>query len=147
MKHLKHLIILVILTLFVTVNSYASDEVVFKDVKYLTTELQQCEILKKENKVLNNQVDLYTFDINILENTISNINSQNSVLLMENEIQRQYLEVTNNTIISYDNLLKEQKEMYELIMKESKPSFWSKVKNTVGLIGIGILIGVGVVLL
>ncbi len=147
MKHLKHSIILAILILLQTVNSSAKDTLVFEDITYLTTELQQCQILKEENIVLLNQINTYSFDINILEQTISTIEAQNVILQKENENQKKYLETMNSFIIKYDGLLTEQKKMYELIIKESKPSFWTKAKNAVGLIGIGIILGVGVILL
>lgn len=144
MKHLKYLMTLVFLILLWNVSE-ASD-IVFKDIPYLATELQQCQVLKDENKILYKQIDSYISDINISVKASEISEAQIRLLKKENEMHQKYSTSVEEFVGKYDILLKDQKNMYELIIKESKPSFWSKVKNTVGLIGIGILIGAGVVL-
>lgn len=82
---------------------------------------QETEALKGENAELQKQIDL-------LKQII--------------ELKDIQLESTNKALKQYGDLLEQQGKLYEEALKRSKPSFFEKLSDTLGAVGIGIIIGV-----
>jgi hypothetical protein len=65
----------------------------------------------------------------------------NKELEYQVKLLREVNSLQKEQITQYKDLMKLQKDGYESIIKESKPSFLHEVSKVIGFIGIGILIG------
>ena len=85
--------------------------------------------------------DDYEVEIDLLKQGNLELEKQINLLKEVNKLQTEQLLVSKQTINSYKELLKTQKEAYEKQIENTKPSVWGKIFAAVGGIGIGVLIG------
>lgn len=83
----------------------------------------------------------YREQIDLLKQANSELEKQIGFLKEINKLQQEQLKVSEQTIASYKELLKTQKEAYEKKIENEKPSIWGKIAAAVGGLGIGVLVG------
>jgi uncharacterized membrane protein (DUF106 family) len=86
-------------------------------------------------------VNDYKEQVELLKEANAELEKQIISLKEINKLQQEQLEITKQTIESYKNLLKTQKEAYEKEIENNKPSIWGKIFAGIGGLGIGILVG------
>jgi uncharacterized membrane protein (DUF106 family) len=86
-------------------------------------------------------VNDYKEQVEILKEANAELEKQIISLKEINKLQQEQLDISKQTIISYQNLLKVQKEAYEKEIKNNKPSIWGKIFASIGGLGVGVLIG------
>lgn len=101
------------------------DERVASDV---VVELEQGRIIKQETELLKENNAELQKQIDLLKQIIA--------------LKDMQLESTNKALKQYSELLDEQGKLYGEALKRSKPSFFEKLSDTFGSVGIGIIIGV-----
>ena len=57
------------------------------------------------------------------------------------QLEKEQINVLNQAIVSYKNIIEVQKQGYEEQLKNSKPSLINTILKSAGLVGTGILIG------
>jgi len=102
-----------------------------KNASAIVVEIEKCRIMEQELGLLKD----------------SNIELQKQIDLLKQiiELKNQQIEVGDKTIKQYSDLLKQQEEVYKEIIKNSKSSFFEKIKDAFSYVGIGILIGVFII--
>lgn len=130
-RELKWLFVLFIfICLFILAVSSCSAEVCFSTdtAKVITVELEQCRIQKDELSLCNEAV----------RNLEQTVEAQDSAIV----IYKSAIADARKAAESYKALLDEQRKMYEMVLKESRPSIFEQAIKAFGFIGAGILIGV-----
>jgi len=124
---------LIILILFST-NIYAQELKVIpqacfteKSTIKLETNLKECEFDSAECGKCYEDKDLADKKIELLEQKV--------------ELYKEALKINEQTVKQYQELVKFQKESYNEIIKANKPSFFGQLFNTIGFIGLGVLVG------
>lgn len=140
---LKLLKIWVILLVLWTVNNVnAEDIIVFtepNEVYNTIQELYKCEELNVLNEHKTSELNNIINSQKLLnENCDSKVKELEDVINNINEFKLEQ----DKVIKDLQELLKTQKEGYEKVIQDSKPSFFDKVLNGLSYLGIGILIGI-----
>jgi uncharacterized membrane protein (DUF106 family) len=86
-------------------------------------------------------VNDYKEQVELLKEANAELEKQIISLKDINKLQQEQLNVSKQTIESYKELLKTQKEAYEKQIENNKPSIWGKIAAAAGGLGIGVLIG------
>jgi len=98
------------------------------------------EDAKKIVVELENSAD-YQEQIELLKDANVELEKQISFLKDINKLQQEQLTISKQTIESYKELIKSQREAYETEIKNTKPSIWKQIITGISGLGIGILIG------
>lgn len=83
----------------------------------------------------------YKEQVDLLKQSTAELEKQVNLLRQVNELQDQQIQTAEQTVISYHNLLKAQKEAYEKEIENNKPSIWREIGIGIGAAGIGALMG------
>jgi hypothetical protein len=89
---------------------------------------------------LENSIDYEDQSENLKQGT-AELEKQIALLKEINKLQMEQLNISKQTIESYKELTKVQKEAYEKHIDNIKPSIWDKIFPSLGGVGIGVLIG------
>lgn len=117
-----------LLILFIPTFLYAEDICFTEDIaKSLAMKVGQCLVTEEE-------VILLTQGNSILERTIA---AQDKLI----EIQKQSLVEARSAADGYRQLIDKQKEVYELILKNNKPSVFDNILKILIGVGLGSLLG------
>lgn len=94
----------------------------------MVVEIEQCRIME-------DQIELYKE---------SNAELEYQIKLQKdiNNLQKEQLEVTKEAVKQYQELLKIQEDVYKQVIKDTKPNPIKKFIDSLGFVGIGVLIGV-----
>lgn len=118
-----------ILALLIAGIAHAEDICFSEDTaRRITVDLEKAKSLKE-------QVELY-------EKGNAELEKQITLLKEINKLKDEQIAINNMTIKQYQELLKFQKDTYEQIVKDAKPSVLKQIIDALGFIGIGILAGI-----
>jgi hypothetical protein len=125
-----YILMAVILFLLLCIGKCAaSDDICFdqQTAGNIVVELEKAKIMEKENALLKEGNNELEKQIDLLKQVI--------------ELKDKQINVLEKTNKEYDNLLKTQKDLYGEMIKNSKPSFFSKVTDALSFMGLGAIIG------
>ena len=113
-------------TLF-CISKCNAEDITFEEstASNMVVELEQCKVIK-------DQIELYKQSNSELEYQIK---LQKDI----NNLQKEQLEIAKDTVKQYQELIKNQKEVYTQLIKDAKPNPIKKLLDSLGFIGIGIL--------
>ena len=120
-------LLLIFLGMFIP-KVHAADEFCFDQptAGNMVVELEKARIMEKENDLLRQGNDELERQIDLLKQVI--------------ELKDKQIDVLEKTNKEYEELLKTQKDLYGEMIKNSKPSFLSKLTDTLGSMGLGALL-------
>lgn len=93
----------------------------------LESDLKNCEYDQLELKKRIEEKELLEQEIQLLKQKI--------------ELQNQLIQATQQTLNQYEQLIRYQKEAYEDIIRKNQPSLYKKIFDSLGFIGLGVIIG------
>ena len=132
--------------LIVPINSYASEKIVVNDIAQIAIDLQKYQLLVEKEEVYILKVkNLHEINLN-LENNTNLMIKQNDILKERIELLDKYTTQQDAVLDNFIGMAEKQKKMYEMILEEKDPSFFEKLQDSFGKIGIGIVVGILIVL-
>ncbi len=118
-----------IIILFLASASFSADFCFDeKSIIQLEANLKQCEFDREELAKCEQDRALADEEIKILKQKI--------------ELQKQIIELNERELQQYKELLEYQRQSYEMLIKQNKPSTFKQIFNTLGFIGLGLLVGI-----
>jgi len=128
MKLLLRSSLVIIFILFICQTLYSAEACFSeKSTIKLETDLKQCDFDRQEFQKCEEDKALADEEIKQLKEKI--------------ELYKEAIKTNEQAIKQYKDLLQYQKDSYEKIIKENKPSIFREIFNSLGFIGIGIIVG------
>lgn len=118
---------------------------VFQDISQVTVDLQKFKLLTEENLNLKQTIENNSQVMLNLQDTNNILIKQNDILKEQIKLYETLGESQTKVINNFKELIVSQQQMYEIILKSSKPSAFDRIFNNIEWLGVGVVVGAAII--